>query len=82
MATIKVNANIREVNRYEFIVEIDENLPKEEQHKQAIAKVGSFLDENTPYIYQKEPVNGVLCCDMEASCSGCEVEEIEISCLQ
>lgn len=45
---IGVNANITEVNRYDFAVQVDENLSKEQQDAEAKEKVRRFLLNNIP----------------------------------
>jgi hypothetical protein len=65
MANIGLNASMREINRYQFNVQVDDNLSEEQQNEQAKAKVAAFLEKNTPYAFQREPIDGVLCVDVE-----------------
>jgi hypothetical protein len=79
MATITIHADIKEINRYEFNVQVDDNLSKEQQDEQGKGRVKTFLDENIPYPYQNEPINGVLCVDVERGISMEDVVSIEVN---
>lgn len=72
MAKIPVIADVREINRYSFTVEVDDNLSPEEQKTQAYFKVKAHLKENCPYSNMGEDDNGVSCGDCEA---GMKTEE-------
>jgi hypothetical protein len=76
---ISLHADILEINRYQFQVEVDENLSQEEQDKQARAKLQAFLDSNCPDPFQSEPIDGVQCDDREAAMQTREVELIDIN---
>ena len=79
MATIIMHADIREINRYSFAVEVDDNLSKEQQDEQGKAKLTEFLDNNCPYPYQREAIGGVICDDREAAMSTEDVVSIEVN---
>ena len=79
MATINVHANIKEINRYQFEVEVDDNLTEQQQDEQAKAKVAAFLEDNTPYPYQRKPMGGVTCVDRESGMSTEDVVSIEVN---
>lgn len=74
-----MRADIKEVNRYKFDVEVDDNLSKEEQDAQAKARVKTFLENNIPYPFQSEAINGVRCVDCESGISMEETVSIEIN---
>jgi hypothetical protein len=76
---IGVNASIREVNRYEFDVEVDDNLTEEQQDEQAKEKVKNFLDANIPYPFQGDFIDGVRCVDRESGMSSEETVSIEVN---
>jgi hypothetical protein len=81
MATrfIGVHASIKEINRYEFDVEVDDTLTEEQQDEQAKEKVKKFLDSNIPYEFQSEPIDGVRCVDVENGISMEDVVSIEVN---
>ena len=79
MATINVHADIKEVNRYQFAVEVDDNLTEQQQDEQAKAKVNAFLEDNIPYPFQDEPVDGVTCIDREDGISMEDVVSVEVN---
>ncbi len=79
MATINVHADIKEVNRYQFTVEVDDNLTEQQQDEQAKAKVNAFLEDNIPYPYQRKPMGGVTCVDCESSISMEDVVSVEVN---
>lgn len=79
MATINVHADIKEVNRYQFTVEVDDNLTEQQQDEQAKAKVNAFLEDNIPYPFQHEPVDGVKCVDREDGISQEDTVSIEVN---
>jgi hypothetical protein len=79
MAKITMNAEIREVNRYSFTVEVDDNLTEEQQDEQGKAKLSEFLDNNIPYPFQREAIGGVICDDCETSMRSEEVISIEVN---
>ena len=72
MKTLKLAAYIRELNRYEFTVEVDESMSEEDQLIAAEEKLKSFLGENIPDPHQYEAKNGVMCYDR---CAGMVTEE-------
>jgi hypothetical protein len=76
---IALHADIKETNRYEFMVEVDENLSQEEQDKQARIRLEEFLRGNCPYPFQSEPINGVQCVDRESGMQTHEVELIDVN---
>ena len=65
MAIIGLNASIRKINRYQFGVEVDDNLTVEQQNEQAKAKLKTFLETHNPYPFQSEPIDGVKCVDVD-----------------
>ena len=69
MEKFRVNADIVEVNRYDFVVEA-------ETQEEAKIKLQAFLKSNAPYPHQTEPKNGVLCTDCEAGMESRETETI------
>jgi len=79
MATIALNASIKEVNRYQFEVEVDDNLTEEQQDEQAKERVKKFLDENIPYPFQRDFIGGVKCVDCESGISMEDVVSIEVN---
>jgi len=76
---IGVNASIKEVNRYEFDVEVDETLTEEQQNEQAKEMVKKFLDDNIPYPFQRDFIDGVRCVDCESGISTETVVSIEVN---
>ena len=64
--TIGVNAELLEVNRYDFYVEVNSDATEEEQNKEAIAKIKKFLETNLPYPNSKE-IDGICCVDRESA---------------
>jgi ferredoxin len=70
MKKFRVNADIVEINRYDFVVEA-------ETQEQAETKLRRYLESNTPSVYQSEPINDVLCTDCEAGMESREVETIK-----
>ena len=66
MKKISVHADIKEIVRYQFEVEVDDNLSKEQQDKQAKDKLETFLLHNVPYVFQSTPIDGVKCVDSES----------------
>lgn len=63
---IGVNANITEVNRYDFAVEVDDTLTKEQQDAEAKEKVRRFLVNNIPSPnIGGDYVDGVKCVDVD-----------------
>lgn len=79
MAKITMHADIREINRYSFVVDVDDNLSKEQQDEQGKAKLTEFLNNNDPYPYQKEVIDGVICDDREAAMKTEDVVSIEVN---
>ena len=80
MATLKLQANIREINKYEFTVEVDNNLTYEEQRAQACDKLKAYLEENIPHPFasDNELITDVRCVDVERGMSTEDVTLIEI----
>lgn len=76
---IGVNASIKEINRYEFDVEVDENLTDEQQDEQAKEKVKKFLDANIPYPFQSDFIDGVRCVDRESAMQTEDTVSIEVN---
>jgi hypothetical protein len=79
MAKITMTADIREINRYSFMVEVDDNLTEDQQDEQGKAKLKEFLDKNCPYPFQREAVNGVICDDRESAMRTEDVVSIEVN---
>jgi hypothetical protein len=81
MAKIKVYADIKEVNRYFFTVEVDDRLSEKEREIMGVAKVASHLLENSP---SPESCNNnitsdVRCTDRESARDTLEPIKIEIN---
>jgi hypothetical protein len=76
MATIGAHALITEVNRYEFTIEVDDNLTVEEQKIQGREKLSKFLEDNTPYVFQAKPISGVTCVDCDSSYKGTDIPDV------
>lgn len=79
MAKITMHADIKEINRYSFTVEVDDNLTDDQQDEQGKAKLKEFLDNNCPYPFQKEAIGGVICDDRESAMSTEDVVSIEVN---
>jgi len=79
MAKITMTADIREINRYSFVVEVDDNLTEDQQDEQGKAKLTEFLNNNCPYPFQKEAIGGVICDDRESAMRTEEVVSIEVN---
>ena len=77
MAKISVTADVREINRYSFSVEVDDNLSPEEQKNRAYFRVKAHLNENCPYPNMGEDDNGVSCGDRESAIKTEEVISIK-----
>ena len=73
MKTLKLKADIREINRYEFTVEMDESLSKEDQIIEGTQRLKAFLSNNIPDPHQFQSKDGVMCYDR---CAGMETEEL------
>jgi len=79
MAKITMTAEIREINRYSFTVEVDDNLSDDQQDEQGKAKLKAFLDNNCPYPFQREAIGGVICDDCESAMRTEETVSIEVN---
>lgn len=64
-----MSADIREINRFDFLVEVDDNLTSEQEEIVATKKLNDFLLGNAPYPSQSDYQDGVLCIDRESSMS-------------
>lgn len=78
MSTINLTADLLEVNRYDFTVEVDDNLSTEEAHEVAKSKLKNYLENNCPNIFQYAPEDGIMCVDREAAYSTESVNSIDI----
>lgn len=80
MKTIAVHANLTEVNRYEFDVQVDENATKEQQDAEAKEKVKRFLAENIPSPNIGSPlfIGGVKCIDVDYGVASVNGEELNV----
>jgi hypothetical protein len=67
MKTIKLSADVREINRFDFLVEVDDNLTPVQEVIFATDKLKKFLHSNAPYPSQHNYQDGVLCIDRESS---------------
>jgi hypothetical protein len=66
MKTIGVHANLTEVNRYEFDVQVDENASDIAQNIEAKRKVKKFLENNIPSPnIGADFIDGVRCIDVD-----------------
>ena len=65
------NADIVEVNKYDFTIEA-------ETKEEAEAKLKGFLETNCPYPHQHEPIDGITCTDRESGMDTISVESISV----
>lgn len=72
MAKVKLQADIKEVIRYTYEIDVDDNKSKEEQVLEAIEKFKAFREDNCSCSCQVEPIDDVLCTDSSF------VEEYEV----
>lgn len=79
MAQIKLYADIREVNRYFFTIEVDDKLSKEHQEIMAAAKLTSHLLENCPKPNDVNLLSDVQCTDRESARDTEQIIKIEIN---
>lgn len=71
MTKFNASANIVEVNRYDFVIEA-------ETKEEAETKLKTYLEENCPYPYDRDMVNGVQCTDREPAMETRETESITL----
>jgi len=76
MTKVTLQADIWEISRYTYEIDVDDSKSKEEQAVEAIEKFKAFKNENCSYPLQKEPIGGVLCIDRESNMSEGNVEGI------
>jgi hypothetical protein len=76
MATIKVKVEIKEINSYDFIVEVSDALSTRDQGILAEGKVARYLKDNEPHVGQQFSVHGVRCVDREAGMETLNVKSI------
>jgi hypothetical protein len=79
---IKMTADVLEVNRYDFTVEVDGNLPAAEAMEVAKTKLKTFLDTNCPDPYQQKPIDGVICYDRESGMSTEDIKSVDVDMTQ
>lgn len=70
MKNINLVADLKEINRYEFIVKAD-------SREEAEAKLQNYLSKNCPYPHQGEYEDDVLCIDRDAGWETGEVIKIK-----